>query len=88
MFNLDRIYIKLMEKSSKIKRAEGNKNNKLGKKRNRDGPKQNFLIRQFIKRKLHGEYHKIVNIFTKIFAFDWDDEKIVKHKINQSKILS
>jgi len=74
-----------MERIPKMKRLRGQSKIFLGKKRSSENLEQNFLFRQYIDGRIEGEYEKIYNIFKNLFAFDWEDEKIVKQKLHPCK---
>jgi hypothetical protein len=74
-----------MERISKMKRLGGESKIFLGKKRMSGSLEQNFMFRQYIDGRIEGEYETIVNIFKNLFAFDWEDEKIVKQKLHPCK---
>lgn len=49
--------------------------------------KENILFRRVLSGNISGKYEEISSDFIKLFCFDWEDERILKAKINLCKIL-
>ena len=48
--------------------------------------KENILFRRILSGNISGKYEEISFDFMNLFSFDWEDERILKTKINLRKI--
>ena len=74
--------VKIVE--SKRKRTRAN-SNLLGRKRESALLSDNFIFRPSIDGVIKNEYEKVAHNFKNMFAFNWEDEKIVKEKLRPGK---
>jgi hypothetical protein len=68
-------------------RSSGKDKSFLRNKRNFKSLKENYLYRRIFSGKIAGKYEENANSFYNMLAFDWEDEKLNKHKSNISNII-
>jgi len=59
----------------------------IGNKRDSNNLKDNLIFRRFLTGKVCGNYEQFSTDFINLFSFDWDDEKLLKAKLNLCKIF-
>lgn len=57
----------------------------LGSKRDSNNLRDNLIFRRFLTGKVYGTYEQFSTDFINLFAFDWEDEKLLKAKLNLCK---
>lgn len=66
---------------------KGSEKQFLGNKREALQLRDNFNFRRILSGKVFGLYEQISSDFINLLSFDWEDEKLLKAKINLCKII-